>query len=703
MDCLGSPPSDGPRQGVGRGSRGDSIPGVQCGPKIVGPGTPRFAISTWVVLCSLRAVLHTPGKPGGRGIRSETRRIVRAVHTVVECFPSTEGAAVRNLIAAIRYTPAGYVRQMPSSLSWMASALQEVAVLGVRIAVMAGYLAVLLAIGLLARNRRRRSADDYFLASRTLPGWVLFLTMAATNFSAFTAFGVAGAGWRSGYAFYPIMAFGTGFMALTFAIIGRPVWHLGKQHGLITPPELVFQRTRSPALRLVFFVVMTLFTLPYLAMQPMAAGYALESLLGLPYFAGAALITAIMLAYTFLGGFRGVAWTDVFQGGMLVVLMGAALVAIAAPLGGVAAANRTAAAALPALFSRPGLDQAFGPGIWFGYMLLWFFCDPMFPQLFQRFYAARTPRALATTMGLYPLVTGLVFLFPVAIGVIGRVSFPTLPPGTTSDQILPLLLRSHASPVLEALVLTAALAALMSTLDSQLLTLSSMFARDVVGPFWARRRRTSEGEPLPEWMGKAFVVALAVSGLVIAYRPPATFVEIATETFTGLAVLFPVVVGAIYWPRMNARAAIAAILVGESLVGAYHVQALPTFGTLPVVPVVLATSFVLVAGSWLFPTRIRDRADRSWPPMGRRATLGWALATALLFVLGNDIWAWKSQQTGWLGFPIWIWWCFAVCLLLAIAFAALGRQRGFAAAGSGLGSRISRGGSILDPRPDPEG
>ncbi|MDD4904406.1 MAG: sodium:solute symporter family protein, partial [Candidatus Bipolaricaulis sp.] len=414
--------------------------------------------------------------------------------------------------------------------------------MAVRIAVVASYLGILLAIGLLARARRRRSPDDYFLASRTLPGWVLFLTMAATNFSAFTVFGFSGAGWRIGYAFYPIMAFGTGFMALAFVLIGHPVWRLGKAHGLVTPPELVYERTKSPGLRLVFFLVMAAFTLPYLAIQPMAAGYALQSLFGIPYYAGAAVVTGVILLYVLVGGFRGEVWTDVFQGAMMIVLMAVGLAAVAAPFGGIAAANRTAAAELPALFSRPGLDGSFTPGIWFGYMILWFLCDPMFPQLFQRFYAAKSPRGLSTSMALYPLVTGLLFLFPVAVGVIGRLSYPELPAGAASDGILPLLLHKHASPLVETLVLSAGLAALITTLDSQLLTLSSMFTRDIYAPVraWLRTRQDDrQASPPSEWVGRAFVVLLGLAGLALAYRPPATFLEITTEAFTGLAVLFP--------------------------------------------------------------------------------------------------------------------------------------------------------------------
>lgn len=528
--------------------------------------------------------------------------------------------------------------------------------------VLAAYLGAILGLGVVARRRSRRTLEDYFIASRTIPPLVLFLTMAATNFSAFTVFGFSGAGWRIGYAFYPVMAFGTGFMALSFHFIGKPAWRLGRERGLITPPELVFDRFKSTPLRLLFFGVMAAFTLPYIAMQPMAAGYALEELLGIPYPAGAALITGVMLAYTSLGGMRGVAWTDVLQGSMMFVLLAVALAFAVAPHGGIAAANREALARWPQLFSRPGMGNAFPPGIWLGYMLLWFLCDPMFPQLFQRFYAAKDERALSTTMVLYPVVTGLLFLLPVTIGVVGRITFPELPAGAASDRILPLLLSRHAPPVVEALVSAAALAALMSTLDSQLLTLSSMFARDLYEPL--RRRKASPS------VGKLFVALLAIGGLLMALRPPATFLEIATEAFTGLAVLFPTVVAALHWPRATASGAIASISVGEGLVIAHHFGWLPGPGTLPVVPAVAASALVLIAVS-LLTGRGRPgpgrRGRRSWP---------WALLFAGIFVLGNDFWAWGDARTAALGFPWWVWYHLGLCLLTALAFLAFAVREG---------------------------
>ncbi|MBN1858627.1 sodium:solute symporter family protein [Candidatus Bipolaricaulota bacterium] len=539
----------------------------------------------------------------------------------------------------------------------------------VEILIVAAYLTILLGLGFHASRRMRRTSEDYFVASRSLSPILLFLTMAATNFSALTVFGFSGSGWSFGYAFYPVIAFGTGFMAVMFLVIGLPVWQLGREHGWVTPPEMIMARWRNPWLRGVFLAVMIIFTLPYLAMQPMAAGYALEGLVGIPYFAGAALMTAVMLLYTYFGGLRGVAWTDALQGGMLIVSLMAALVCVAGAHGGMAQANRAAFEAFPELFSRPGAGGIYTPGIWLGYLLLWMWADPMFPQLFQRFYAARSRRAIRTTAVLYPILTGFLFLLPVSIGVVGRVALPELPVGKAADEILPLLLTTHAPRWIAALVLTSALAALMSTLDSQLLSLSSILTRDLLQPALAGSERF-QSDRARFWMGKLAVVVLAVAGLAIAWRPPASFLRIATQAFTGLAVLFPTVIATLYSRRATAAGCLASILVGEGLVGATYFGAFAGLGTLPVVPIVLASGCVLA-----FVSAITQRpASKSQPIRGlpvaiRKRALWWMVPLGILFFLANDFWAWGDSRPGWLGYPQWLWRSFGLCLLAAAVFA----------------------------------
>lgn len=532
----------------------------------------------------------------------------------------------------------------------------------------AGYLFALVGLGVIARRRSGPTHVEFFLANRALGPTMLLLTMAATNFSSFTVLGFSGAGYRIGWAYYPIMAFGTGFIAVSFLIIGIPAMRAARELGAVTPPELIRLRLPNRALHAVYALVMVVFTLPYIALQPMGAGYALRELTGVPYAWGAAIVVVVGVAYVLLGGLRGDVLTDALQGLLMLFALAALLLGVARALGGFAAAGARIAAAAPELLGRPGGGGVFTPGIWLSYLLLWSFCDPMFPQLFQRFFAARDDRAIRTTARLYPIVTGGLFFFPVAIGVLGRLAVPGLE-GNATDSILPRLVTQLLPPWAGAIALVAVLAALMSTLDSQLLTLSSIVIRD--GAAFAGRAR-----PPRRIVRPAVIVGLALAGFALALRPWAPILEIATEAFSGLAVLFPVTAAALWWRRTNAWAGLASIIAGETLVALSHFKIVPAFGLLPAIPAVAAAAIVLVAGSLLSPGDLPPvmKPPRRWP--------AWAAGFAVLLMLACDFWNWGDARVGWLALPRWLWYHFGLILALFLLLAAALRSpRGSGSAG----------------------
>ncbi len=529
----------------------------------------------------------------------------------------------------------------------------------VKVSVLIGYFLMVLGIGLVARTRWKSTPETYFLANRQFGTLILLGTMAATNFSAFTVFGTSGAGYRDGYAFFPIMGFGTGFMALTFWVIGRKIRHVGRQNQLVTPPELVKTLYQSPTLSLLFAMVMILFTIPYLALQPMAAGYALEELVGLPYFGGCLLVTGIILLYTLRGGLRAVAWTDLFQGALMFGLLAASLFMVAGHFGGFIEANQKVLAANPELFSRPGGTGKYTLGIWFSFLMLWFFCDPMFPQLFQRFFAARDDKAIGKTMLFYPLICTVLFFFPISIGVMGHLAFPDLV-GKEADKILPMVLTAISGDFMAALVMAAGIAALMSTMDSQLLTLSSIFTRDIM-PL------VQKNQPETSIVGRMAVIGLSLAGLALAYKPPATILQIATQTFTGLAVLFPTVIFGLYLKKVYASAAIGSILVGEGVLILFYLKLLSSGPFLSVVWVLAATVGVYLAIHAILAARFETL--RLTLPGWLKDRYFWLCSA--IFVLSLDYWAWGATAPLYFGVPYWLYYFVLLSALQTVVMAWL--------------------------------
>lgn len=552
-----------------------------------------------------------------------------------------------------------------------------------------GYFAVTLGIGFHFRKQASANPVEFYLAGRNLSPIVLFFTMAATNFSAFTIFGLSGAGYRIGYSFYPIMGFGTGFMAVTFIFIGRKILVLSRDRDYVTPSDFIFDRYGSSVLRLTFSTVLVLFTLPYIAIQTIAAGKTLYSLIGLPYLVGAGLVTGFITLYVTMGGLRSIAWTDVVQGGMMILFTLIAFLIILRSAGGFIHVHEELLRTNPDHLSRPGAGNAFPPGIWLGYMVLWFFADPMFPQLFQRFMAARDERTLNWTVVLYPLITTGLFFLTVSIGVIGKMVFPELPADQT-DSVFPLLLKHFAGPVIGTVLLTGSIAALMSTLDSQLLTVSSILMRDFpLSGRWSIREKSLQ---------RLLIVIIAGAGFLLAIKPPATILNFINKTtFNGLAVLFPTVVGGLYWRRGNRYGALASILAGELMVVLYYFDILSTPGglpMLPILPIMAVTVLVFVAVSLL--THARENSGIVFSVPGK--ALIPAAACGLLFFLGNDFWYWGKTPVLHFGLPGWMWYFIGLGVLLSGVYAVwLLRREPTTSSSPGPGQRSSSSPPLPSP------
>ena len=466
------------------------------------------------------------------------------------------------------------------------------------IAFLSLYIILNLATGLLAARASGESPDEYFLAGRKTKTVVLFFTLVATNFSAFFFLGFAGIGYRVGYSFYAMMAFGTAFAALSFYWIGYPVWKRGKQKGYITPIELITKESNSPLLGSLFFVVMVGFTLPYLAIQPLGAGKLIYLLSEktIPSYVGSGALLALIVVYVWFGGMRSVALTDMLQGILMFSLMLVALWVIGEKLGGLAAANQRVHELKPELFSRQGGGGFFTPQMWFSQMILWVTCLPMFPHMFTRFFMADEPASLKRSTVLYAIVPLVLFICPVMIGVLGHLEFPELTK-EQSDSILPQMLQISAPTWLVSLIMVGAIAAFMSTLDSQLLALSTIVTRDLLP-----RLGIATHEPKNQlFWGRMSVIIFTVLGFAISLIKGSAISEIVVFAFTGYSMLFLPTLAVLYLPKTVPNGAlILSILVNSLLILLTYLEYLKRdhlAGFDTNVAVLAVSAFFLIAGA----------------------------------------------------------------------------------------------------------
>jgi solute:Na+ symporter, SSS family len=469
--------------------------------------------------------------------------------------------------------------------------------LGIIATVCTVYFAVVLAIGAVAARRTTTEAQDYFLGGRQARTLVLFMALFGTNVTPFVLLGVPGLAYHEGVGVFgynaAIVALG---IPLTFWLIGRPAWHAARACGAITPAELYALRLDSPVLGVVLFVAYTVYTLPYLVTSVLGVALATETFTGgaIDGELAAAILLAVSVLYTTAGGMRATMWTNVLQGAVFMVFIVVAAVAIARGLGGAAAATAAVERLAPELLVV-GDRPRFALASWGSWSLAISLTVIAFPHMLVRVFAARDQAALRNTCRLYPPALLALWLPAVLIGVWGAAAIPGLA-GRASDRIFPLMVSAHTGPWMQGLGLAAILAAVMSTLDAQFLTLSSMLGRDALRRVWPRMTERTEIRA-----GQGFSVLLAVLTFVVVLRPPDSIFGIATFSFSGYVMLVPTLYLGLCWPRFTARAAIASIVAGNATLLLAFAWGTPPGGVLPVAWGLLAAIVFALGVAWRWP------------------------------------------------------------------------------------------------------
>ena len=439
------------------------------------------------------------------------------------------------------------------------------------------YLAAMIGLGFLAKSKRAGdSLSDFYLAGRSLGPLVLVLTLYATQYSGNSVVGYPAEASRLGYAWIMSVSF---MMAIVvgYLLYAPKLQRVARRQGFVTPGDWVDYRFGSNRLSLLTNVLLVISIANYLLAQLMAMGHVVAGISGnlVPYWVGVTVLVGVIIIYETLGGLRAVAWTDVLQGGMLFVgLLGLLYVAAPGPshwqaLTDWLSANAPEKTAIP---SRVVQTR------WLSTVLLIGFSGSVYPQAIQRIYAAKSTRALKRSLQCMIFMPLITMPIVVLVGLVGLRRFTGLE-GIAADQILPMLLAEWAQQsvwtyLLAVLVVTGTLAAIMSTADSVLLSLSSILSKDFLGKSVlagaSEKRLTTAGKRL-SWL----VMAALAS---IAFVPRMTLWGLLELKMEILVQVSPVFILGAMWDRLDGRAAFYGMLVGAVLASGFALGGVGSFG-----------------------------------------------------------------------------------------------------------------------------
>jgi SSS family solute:Na+ symporter len=488
--------------------------------------------------------------------------------------------------------------------------------LGLSLGIVAGYLVVALAVGLLAYRLTGSEAEDYYLASRSMGTVVLLFTTFATLLSAFTFFGGPNLAYGAGPEWILVMGLMDGVLfAILWYVVGYKQWLVGKAFGYVTLGEMLGDRFGSTALRALVAAVSLFWLFPYVMLQQVGGGQALVGLTdgAVPYWAGAALITVFMIVYVVVAGLRGVAWTDTLQGVFMLGIVWVAAAWVVTGVGGLSAVGAQLAAEKPEFVALGG--GLYSPQWMISTAVTIAFGVTMFPQINQRFFVAKDDRVLKRSFALWPVLVLLLFVPAFLLGSWAAGLGVAVPEG---GNVVPALLNEYTPAWFAALVIAGAMAAMMSSSDSMLLSGSSYLTRDLYRPLLnPTASATKEG-----WVARLGVVGFAlasfVASLFVAGGGGGGFgllVSIGDTAFGGYAQLALPVLLALYWARTTRLGMIAGVLGSQAFYLAHVFGPLPTtylgwdfalYGMLLSLVLTVGVSFVTTAAPGENAARFTD-------------------------------------------------------------------------------------------------
>jgi sodium/proline symporter len=459
------------------------------------------------------------------------------------------------------------------------------------------YLLVVLAIGVIAW-RSTANLRDYILGGRRLGRWTTALSAQASDMSGWLLLGLPGyaylAGLEASWLVIGLLA-GT-WLNWRFTAVRLRV--ATEAYGdALTLPEYLQRRFADPhgLLRLLGAAVVLLFFTFYTASGLVAGGKLFETVFDLPYLWAVTAGAGAVLAYTFIGGFLAVSWTDALQGLlMLVALVLVACFGVAA-LGGFDGLATGLEARNPALLSAFS-DAAGAPLTVIAVLSLLGWGLGYFgqPHILARFMAVRSSGELVASRRI--AVTWVILALGAAM-VVGLAGAAWLEPpleGADVEKVFMAMAAALLHPVVAGICLAGILAAVMSTADSQLLVASSAVSEDLYRDLL--RPDARPGELL--WVGRFAVILIAIGAFVLALDPDSKVLDLVAYAWAGFGASFgPTILASLYWKRMSLAGAYAGILVGGVTVVAWRALSGGLFDLYEIVPgVILSALAVAIFG-----------------------------------------------------------------------------------------------------------
>jgi len=425
------------------------------------------------------------------------------------------------------------------------------------------YLLSLIGVGLLGRySTKENTLGDFYLAGRGMGGFVLFLTLYATQYSGNTMIGFSGRAYRQGFTALVTVSFMCAIIGLYF-IYAPKLQYLSKKYKFITLGDFIEYRFKSTRLTVLISIVSIIALGNYILTNLKAIGFIIEGVSGgkVSFVYAIIILSLIMVIYETLGGMRSVAWTDMIQGILLLFGVFAIFVIIYFQYGGLSYIINALENARPEFWLPPNLDEK---RLWLSTILVVSIGVAVYPHAIQRIYSAKNANTLKSSLKLMVFMPFVTTLFMVFVGLVGASQFSGLDK-ISSEQISILLLIDIAknNPSISwllVLFISAAIAAIMSTVDSALLAISSTTTQDL---YYKLKPESNQKQLL--LIGKSISWLIMLIAVILAIKLPHTIWQLFQIKLELLCQIAPSIFLGIHTKSINSKSMSVGLILGTAV------------------------------------------------------------------------------------------------------------------------------------------
>ncbi|MBN1163097.1 MAG: sodium/proline symporter [Candidatus Krumholzibacteriota bacterium] len=433
--------------------------------------------------------------------------------------------------------------------------------------VMISYLFLLILWGLY-QGCKVKTDSDYVIAGRNLPGWAAALSERATGESSWALLGLPGFAYASGLTgIWTAVGCVVGIITAWIAI----AWRLraeAEKYQVTTFTDYIARKhgDLSTPIRVVGSFIMVFFFFFYVGAQFLGGGKTLYAMFHVDPQIGMLITAVIIVPYTVYGGFRSVVYTDVIQALIMITAL------VLGPVVGIFALARIPAAfasSIPQALSRAGVEYAsltgaatgFAAGVVIMGGFSWFFGYlGGQPQLSMRFMAIKNKRETDKARNIGIAWTVLAYIGALSLGWIGLALFG---PGTLEDPelVMPKVLLAIFPPVIASILITGAIAAMISTADSLLILSSTELSENIIKPVLKSGRRNFDANLVCSRVVTALLAAIAL--LLASIFPSRLIHQIVGFVWAGIGGTFSIVILlTLFWKRYHGRAVLLTMIAG---------------------------------------------------------------------------------------------------------------------------------------------